>query len=67
MLWNVEARRSLLGDVQDKTVTARHRETSDREVEPSESCTVMVQIAVAKSLRAKALLTFNWCFMAKKE
>jgi hypothetical protein len=23
MLWNVEARRSLLGDVQDKTVTAK--------------------------------------------
>jgi hypothetical protein len=44
----------------------RAAQTSDREVEPSESCTVMVQIAVAKSLQAKALPTFNWCFMARK-
>ena len=66
MLWNVEARRSLLEGIQDKTVTVRHRETPDREVERSESCTVMVQIAVAILLQAKALLTFNWCFMARK-
>ena len=66
MLWNVEARRALLGRPQDKTVTARHRETPDREVEQSESCTVMAQIAVARLLQVKALLTFNWCFMARK-
>ena len=50
----------------DKTVTARHRESSDREVERSECCTVMVQIAVEILLQAKAVLTFNWCFMARK-
>ena len=54
MLWNVEARRSLLGTLQDKTVTVRHRETPDREVEQSEGCTVMVQIAAAILLQAKA-------------
>jgi len=47
-----------------KTVTVRHRETPDREVEQSECCAVMAQITVARSLWAKALLTFNWCFMA---
>jgi len=48
-----------------KTVTARHRETSDREDGKSESRTVMVRITVETLLWAKALLTFNWCLMAK--
>jgi hypothetical protein len=53
-------------DKRDKTVTARHRETSDREVGTSDCCIVMVQIAVETSLRTKVLLTSNWCLMARK-
>jgi hypothetical protein len=51
---------------QDKTVTARHRESSDREVERSKGHLVMRWIAVETRLMAKARLTFNWCLMARK-
>jgi len=61
----VEARRSHR-QLAVKTVTARHRETPDREVGTSEGGTVMVQIAVETSLRAKVLLTSNRCLMARK-
>jgi len=62
---NVEARRSHR-QLAVKTITARQWETSDREVGQSKCCTVMVQIAVEILLQAKALLTSNWCFMARK-
>jgi hypothetical protein len=45
LIWNVEARRSLR-QLADKTVTARHRETSDREDETSESLPVMGWIVI---------------------
>jgi hypothetical protein len=52
---NMEALRSLfLTLLESKTVTVRHRETQDREVEQSECCAVMVQITVGTLLGAKA-------------
>jgi len=49
----------------DKTVTARHRETPDREVGTSECCIVMMQIAVETLLRTKVQLTSNRYYMAR--
>ena len=53
------------GKQMDKTVTVRHRETSDREDKQSESHLVMRWIAVAILPQAKAVLTFVWCLMAR--
>ncbi len=52
----------------DKTITVRHWETSDREVERSEGRFVTSRIVIepkAISSRGESPLTFNWCFMAK--
>ncbi len=49
----------------DKTITVRHWETPDREVESSEGRLVMSRIVVETSPRGESPLTFNWCFMAR--
>jgi hypothetical protein len=55
---------------QDKTVTARHRETTDREDEQSERCPVTGHIAIdpgrlrETSSQVKTGPTFIWSFMA---
>jgi hypothetical protein len=49
----------------DKTTTARHRETSNREFGTSESCNVMVLTSFETLMRTKILLTSNRCYMAQ--
>jgi hypothetical protein len=55
------------GENRDKTVTARHRETPDRDDEQSECLPVTGWIVVEfvyNITTGESLPTFIWCFMA---